>query len=188
MPCFLTKNIKHSCVYDAGGVASIFLLDIRDFISYIFRDDKDFTECYVSEIRAVAKYIELSSVAETNFIETNDSSIYKQELTTFIRTMEAEKLSSLLIASANKYLVSYITNQGQAFTFGSDGGASLSFTQQTGQLGESSGYQITISKQSIYPQFEVKVNELFKSPVWILEEGKWNGEGIWTREGIWKTN
>lgn len=187
MSSYLTRNIKHSCEYNAGGIVSIFLLDIRDFISYTFREDKNFTECYVEEIRAVAKYIELDSIAETEFIETNDGSIYKQELTTFIRSLDAEKLSSLLIASSNKYLVAYITRQGHAFTFGSDGGASIAFTQQTGRLGDSSGYQVTISKQSIFPLFEVKSDELFKSPKWILEGGKWNGEGIWTREGIWKT-
>ena len=187
MSCYLTRNIKHSCEYNSGGIASIFLLDIRDFVSYIFRDDKDFTECYVEEIIAVSNYIELSSINESNFTESQDNGIYRQELTSFVRTLEAEKLSSLLTASANKYLVCYITNQGNAFTFGSDGGASLSFTQQTGQLGESSGYRITLSKQSFYPQFETKVNELTKSPVWILDTGEWDGVALWTRKGIWKT-
>jgi len=104
-----------------------------------------------------------------------------------VRELEAEKLSSLLIASVNKYLVAYIDNQGRAFVFGSDGGASFSFTQQTGQLNGGSGYQITLSKQSVYPQFEVKVSELNKTPVWILDTGKWDGGGVWTRTGKWKT-
>lgn len=187
MSCFLVRNIKHTCEYNAGGIASIFLLDIRDFVSYTFKDDKLFNECFVENIKAVAKYIEISSVNESNFTETQDSDIYKQELSTYVRSLDAEKLSSLLVAKANRYLVAFKTLQGRAFVFGSDGGASLSFTQQTGQTGEVSGYTIKLTKNSIYPLFEVKVNELFRSPVWIFEEGKLDGDGIITRDGIIKT-
>lgn len=187
MSCFLTKNIKHTCEYNPGGITSIFLLDIRDFVSYTFKDDKLYNECFVENIKAVAGYIEISTVNESNFTETQDSDIYKQELSTYVRSLDAEKLSNLLIAKANRYLVAFTTLQGKAFVFGSDGGVSLSFTQQTGQLGESSGYKITIYKQSIYPLFEVKVNEINKSIQWILDSGKWDEKGIWTRKDIWKT-
>lgn len=187
MSCFLTKNIKHTRGYNPGGINAIFLLDIRDFVSYTFNDDKLYNECLVENIKAVAGYIEISTVNESNFTETQDSDIYKQELSTYVRSLDAEKLSNLLIAKANRYLVAFTTLQGKAFVFGSDGGASLSFTQQTGQLGESSGYQITIYKQSIYPLFEVQVDELFRSPKWIFEDGSLSVNGIITRTGIIKT-
>lgn len=158
MSCFLTRNIKHTCEYNAGGIASIFLLDIRDFISYVFKDDKLFSECFIEKIKIKSEYVELSSVNESNFTETQDNGIFKQELTTFVRSLQAEKLSSLLIAGNNKHLVIFKTTQGRAFTFGSDGGASLSFTQTTGQIGEVSGYNITLSKTSIYPLFEIDID------------------------------
>lgn len=187
MSCFLVRNIKHTCEYNAGGIASIFLLDIRDFVSYTFREDKLYTECYVENIKAVADYIEISSVDESNFTETQDSDIYKQELSTYVKSLDADKLSDLLRAKSNKYLAVFRTLQGRAFTFGSDGGVSLSFTQQTGQIGEASGYSIKLTKQSIYPLFEVNIDNINKSPIWILAEGNWSRDGVWTREGIWKT-
>lgn len=187
MSCFLTKNIKHTCEYNAGGISSIYLLDIRDFVSYTFRGDKLYTDCFVENIKIVAEYIEISSVDGCNFTETQDNGIYNQQLTTFVRSLNSEKLSNLLLASANKYLVAFKTTQGRAFSFGSDGGSSLTFTQQTGQLGEVSGYNITLSKDSIYPLFEVDIHEIYKTPIWILDDGTWVGENIWTREGIWKT-
>ena len=92
---------------------------------------------------------------ESTFTESYENGIYNQELTTFVRTLSAEKLSNLLLAKVNRYLIVFRTSQGLMYTFGSDGGASLSHTQITGQMGEASGYQVTISKHSIYPLFEV---------------------------------
>lgn len=183
----LIQNIKHSCEYNAGGIAALYLLDIRDFISYMFRDDRLFTQCFAEKIRAVSEYMQLDTVDESSFKETQENGIYKQQLTTYIRSLEAEKLSVLLRASSNRYLVTFKTFQGRAFSFGSDGGVALSFGQQTGQTGEASGYPITLSKNSVYPLFEVAVDEINKSPRWILEEGVWDANGIWTSNSIWKT-
>lgn len=183
----LIKNIKHSCEYNAGGIAALYLLDIRDFISYMFRDDKLFTQCFAEKIKAAAEYVQLDTVDESSFKETQENGIYKQQLTTYVRSIEAEKLSALLQAASNRYLVTFRTFQGRAFSFGSDGGAALSFGQQTGQVGETSGYPVTLFKNSIYPLFEVAVDEINKSPRWILEQGSWNADGIWTSNGIWKT-
>ncbi len=187
MTCRLLKNIKHTCEYDAGGITSIYLLDIRDFVSYTFREDKLYTEGYVESIRAAATYREISTVDESNFTETQENGIFKQELTTFVRSLDAEKLSGLLVAANNKYLVTFRTSQGRAFSFGSDSGASLSFSQTTGQMGAVSGYAITFSKKSIYPLFEVSVDAYKNKPIWILEKGIWSDKGVWLRDGIWKT-
>lgn len=183
----LIQNIKHGCEYDAGGINSLYLLDIRDFVSYVFMDDELFDRCFAEKIRAVSEYTEVSTVDESNFKETYENGIYRQQLTTYVRSLEAEKLSSLLQAASNRYLVTFRTPQGRAFSFASDGGATLSFTQQTGQMGETSGYNITLTKNSIYPLFEVSVDEYNKSPKWILDDGSWSEEGLWLRNGIWKT-
>lgn len=159
MSCRLLKNIKHNCEYNAGGIINIFLVDIQDFIAYVFKDDKLYNQCFVESIKITAQnYILLDSVDESNFTETQDNGVFKQELSTFIGTLEGEKTSSLLLANSNKYVVIFQTSQGRAFSFGSDGGASISFSQITGQLGESSGYSITIDKNSIYPLFEIDID------------------------------
>lgn len=159
MSCKLTKNIKHNCEYNAGGILSIYLLDIRDFIAYQFKDDKLFNQCFVEAIKmSTPDYISLDSVDESNFTETQDNGIFKQQLTTFVRSLESEKTASLLLANSNKYITILRNAQGKTFCFGSDGGASISFSQITGKLGESSGYSITIDKNSIYPLFEIDID------------------------------
>ena len=70
--------------------------------------------------------------------------------------------------------------QGNIYSFGSDGGATLAFSQVSGQLGETAGYSITLSKDSIYPLFEVnaqKFNKIFalgteNRRVIVTENGK----------------
>ncbi len=51
------------------------------------------------------------------------------------------------------------------YCFGSDGGASLSFSQTTGQVGETIGYQIAISKNSLFPLLELQSERFNKVPV-----------------------
>ncbi len=179
MSCRLIQNIKHSCEYNPGGISEIYLLDIRDFISYQFLNDKLYDTCYVDKIKISAlDYIRLDVIDETNFTENHDNGIYSQTIETFVKSLDHQKTSSLLLARSNRYLIVF-KSLNKMFTFGSDGGASLSFTQQTGK-GESSGYQIIISKQSIYPLFETTISGTFiesllstedKSNLIITEDG-----------------
>lgn len=155
MSYFLTNDIQHTLEYNSGGISHIYLLDIRHFVSYTFKDDKRYDQCLVDAISAIGQYVELSTVAESNFTESQSNGIYKQELTSFVRSVEGQKLSDLLVANAGKYLIVFKTYQDRYFTFASDGGASLSFSQQAGQSGNASGYALTISKNSLYPLFEV---------------------------------
>lgn len=142
-----------------GGIAEILLLDIRDFLKYRFKDDANYNVCFVESIQtANDKFIHIETTSESRFSETNESGIYKQSLNTFIRSLDAEKTASLLLANTNKYIVVFRGFQGKTFCFGSDGGASVSFTQQTGKNGEIEGYSIEITKQSIYPLFETNLN------------------------------
>lgn len=170
MSCRLIQNIKHTCDYNPGGITNIYLLDIRDFKTYRFSDDGLFDKCYVDRIDTDLGFLEIGAVNESNFVETHDNAIYKQDLSTFVRTLTGEKLSHLLLASANKHLVAFRTSQGSMYCFGSDGGASLSFTQITGQMGETSGYQITISKNSVLPLFEINPARFNSIPVLGTED------------------
>lgn len=159
MACKIIQNINHSCEYNPGGIKDIYLLDIRNFISYAFKDDKLFDQCFVEAIKiAVPGYIHLDTVEESNFNETKSDGIYTQQLSTFVRTLSHAKTSELLSADSCKYLVIYRDFNGRTFTFGSDDGASLTFTQQSGQSGEAAGYTITIDKKSIYPLFEIDID------------------------------
>lgn len=159
MGCKLTQNIRHHCDYNPGGIQEIALVDMRDFMGYQFQDDGLYTACFVESLRLSAtNYIHLDVVSESNFTEKNIGTTYEQELTSYIRQLDHQKTASLLQAHANKYVVIFRTYDNKAFTFGSDGGVALSFTQQTGQLGESTGYNITLSKRSLYPLFEIDTN------------------------------
>lgn len=151
----LLNNIIHTGNYNNGGITEVHILDIRDFVSYRFQDDSLFDNCYVEKITASSLFSELGSVDESYFTESQNNGIYKQELTTFVRTVEANKTAGLLTASFSNYLVAFRNTQGKMYCFGSDGGASLSYVQQSGKVGEVTGYQVTLSKESIYPLFEL---------------------------------
>lgn len=155
MACRLVQNIKHSLGYDAGGIKEILLLDINDFVSYQFAEDKLYDRCYVSKIIKSQPLIELGAVSESSFNETYTDGIYKQDLTTYIRGLDNVTTSRLLKARGNRYLVVFLTYQDRVFAFGSDGGISPAFSQQNGQLGNASGYSVAFSKNSIYPLVEL---------------------------------
>lgn len=50
------------------------------------------------------------------------------------------------------------TYENKYFCFGSDGGATVSFSQISGEIGGSSGYNLTINKSSVYPLFQINFN------------------------------
>ena len=154
----LLNNIIHTGDYNNGGITEIYLLDINDFISYRFSDDRLFDSCYVEKITATSVFFQLGAVDESYFTESCNNGIYKQELTTFIRTAEARRTADLLTASFRNYLVVFRNTQGKMYCFGSDGGASLSYIQQSGKVGEVTGYQVNIYKESLYPLFELNPN------------------------------
>jgi len=170
MTCRLLKNISHTCDYNPGGIVGVYLLDIRDFVSYRFADDGLFDKCMVQSIKTDIPFREIGAVNESTFTETYDNGIYKQQLSTFVRTLSGEKLSDLLLATTNRYIAAFRNSQGKIYCFGSDGGASLSFTQITGQMGETAGYQISITKDSIYPLFETDARRFNTIPVLGTED------------------
>lgn len=170
MGCKLTQNIKHNCEYNPGGIIDVFLLDVNDFYHYQFENDGLYNSCYVEDIiKQGVAFIKLDVVSASAFTERQEGGVYKQELQTFVRSLNSAKTSQLLLTKANKYIVAYRTHDDKAFSFGMDGGASLVFTQQSGQVGDASGYQIIISKSSIYPQFEIDGD--------ILKENLLSSEG-----------
>lgn len=159
MACFLTENIKHSCEYNPGGLKDLLLVDIRNFITYQFINDSLFNGCFIDSVKiSASNYIAMDTIDDSNFTETQENGIYNQNLTSYIRTLNYNKTSDLLLASSNKYLVVFRTYQDKTFSFGSDGGASLNFSQISGTMGEGSGYQIAITKKSIFPLFEINLD------------------------------
>ncbi len=159
----MNKNIitgieKHTG-YNTGGISNIFLLDIRSFIAYRFTDDMLFDECFVESVRiSDYNYMEVETIESSKFQESMDNGIYKQQLTTFVRKLGATKTSNLLKTNATKYLVMFKTYENKYFCFGSDGGATVSFSQISGEIGGSSGYNLTITKSSVYPLFQINFN------------------------------
>ena len=159
----MNKNIitgieKHTG-YNTGGISNIFLLDIRSFIAYRFTDDMLFDECFVESVRiSDYNYMEVETIESSKFQESMDNGIYKQQLTTFVRKLGADKTSNLLKTNTTKYLVMFKTYENKYFCFGSDGGATVSFSQISGEIGGSSGYNLTINKSSVYPLFQINFN------------------------------
>lgn len=159
----MNKNIitgieKHTG-YNTGGISNIFLLDIRSFIAYRFTDDMLFDECFVESVRiSDYNYMEVETIKSSKFQESMDNGIYKQQLTTFVRKLGAAKTSNLLKTNTTKYLVMFKTYENKYFCFGSDGGATVSFSQISGEIGGSSGYNLTINKSSVYPLFQINFN------------------------------
>ncbi|MEN9918006.1 MAG: hypothetical protein RL662_442 [Bacteroidota bacterium] len=162
MSCKLIKNIRSTCLYNPGGIAEIKLLDISDFFTYRFAQDSLYTHPFVDNIFRLpaSQYINLETVSESNFTETQSNGLYKQSLSTFVHTLSADTLHSLLIAKDKRYLIVFRTLQNTYFTFGSDTGASLEFTQLSGQTGETNGYTISITATSAYPLFETHADAL----------------------------
>ncbi|BES61337.1 hypothetical protein [Dysgonomonas capnocytophagoides] len=159
----MNKNIitgieKHTG-YNTGGISNIFLLDIRSFIAYRFTNDMLFDECFVESVRiSDYNYMEVETIESSKFQESMDNGIYKQQLTTFVRKLGAAKTSNLLKTNTTKYLVMFKTYENKYFCFGSDGGATVSFSQISGEIGGSSGYNLTINKSSVYPLFQINFN------------------------------
>lgn len=170
----MNKNIitgieKHTG-YNTGGISNIFLLDIRSFIAYRFTDDMLFDECFIESVRiSDYNYIEVETIESSKFQESMDNGIYKQQLTTFVRKLGAPKTSNLLRANAKKYLVLFKTYENKYFCFGSDGGATVSFSQISGEIGGSSGYNLTINKSSVYPLFQIDLNNRVIESLLITE-------------------
>lgn len=155
----IITGIEKYTGYNTGGISNIFLLDIRSFIAYRFTNDMLFDECFVESVRiSDYNYMEVETIESSKFQESMDNGIYKQQLTTFVRKLGAAKTSNLLKTNTTKYLVMFKTYENKYFCFGSDGGATVSFSQISGEIGGSSGYNLTINKSSVYPLFQINFN------------------------------
>ena len=156
----LTKGINSLNEYNLGGISHIWLLNIDDFITYKFKDDGLHNSNYVDAIYKDNPFLEIGSIEETNLKESWVNGIYKQEVNTFIRTLSDEILSWFSYAANGRYVVVIRAMNDRHFVFGSDGGAKLSYSSQTGQVGELNGITLKLEKSSIYPLFEVNADTL----------------------------
>lgn len=150
-----------ACEYNASGLTNIYLLNIDFFQDFRFRDDGLYDESYVEKIFRVGPFFELSVERESKFTETSGNDVYKQELETFVRTIDSHTIAWLQRARREKFLVVFRTRGNRYFVFGSDGGATLSSSAQTGQTGDLNGVNIRIDKESVYPHFETNADTLF---------------------------
>lgn len=154
----LTRGIDNLTEYNLGGISHIWLLNIDDFISYKFKDDSLYNSNYVDAIHKKNIFFELGCAPEANMKESVGNGIYKQEINTFIRTLSNDFVTWFRYAVHGRYIVVFRTMNNKHFTFGSDGGAKLSYSGQTGQTGESNGISIKLEKNSIYPIFEINAD------------------------------
>lgn len=150
----LIKGILNDTEYNAGGISHIWLLNIEDFLAYQFEDDSLYDNFFVSDVFKENRFIELGRVDESSFSETYNAGIYKQELNSYIRTFNRNTIEWSQIAQKGRYLVVFRTQMDRYFIFGSDGGARLAYSEQTGQTKGVNGIQFKIEKSSMYPVFE----------------------------------
>lgn len=155
MSYYLNNDIRHTMAYNPGGIVMVYLLDINDFVTYRFKDDGLFEKGYVEKIKTKVLFNEIDTNSDSDFSETQENGIYKQELKAYVGTLTADKLSDLLKTVSSRFLVGFRTLQNRYYCFGSDGGASVKFSQLSGKEGEGAGYQLTFSKDSVYPLFEI---------------------------------
>lgn len=155
MSYYLNNDIRHTMAYNPGGIVMVYLLDINDFVTYRFKDDGLFEKGYVEKIKTKVLFNEIDTNSDSDFSETQENGIYKQELKAYVGTLTADKLSDLLKTVNSRFLVGFRTLQNRYYCFGSDGGASVKFSQLSGKEGEGAGYQLTFSKDSVYPLFEI---------------------------------
>ncbi|NDV83956.1 hypothetical protein D0T87_18505 [Bacteroides sp. 51] len=113
---------------------------------------------YVDNIYTKGDWFELQSVDEANFTEKVNNSAYGQQLATFIGLYDADIQREMLKSTNSKFLVAFRTYTGRYFVFGSDGGVTLTYENQTGAKTESIGYSITLNITSSYPLFELNPN------------------------------
>lgn len=158
------NSIKHSDEYNPGGIAEILILNINDFISYRFSGDGLYNSCMVEKIYTNSNPISIDCIVESNFTEQEANNIYTQTLSSFIRSLDAKKTNELIKLKTTKQLVLFRTYSNTWHTFGADCGASLVFEQISGQVGESNGYKITLTANSIFPLFEVADRPIFEIP------------------------
>jgi len=145
---YKTENVKSILNYNLGGIARIWLLDIKHFITFRFKDDSLSDQCIVENIISTGSFFELESVNESNYTENYTDGIYKQKLSTFIYPLSGKYQSIMETLRKQKYIIAFQTNLNQFFCFGSDGGAALSFSQQTGSGSGIQGYSITFENES----------------------------------------
>lgn len=158
------RDIHHSCLYNTGGVGQIILFDYRDFVSVLFSETDNSVSCKIDKIVfSDTNAVILDTVSESSYTEDSSNRVYSQSLLTFVRSIDGDKSSDLLIASTNKYIVLVKNRNKKAFIFGLDGGASISYSTLTDTEGNAEGYNISISNKSKYPILEIDINNIIVS-------------------------
>jgi len=176
--------MKPPCDYIIDGIASIWALDYGYFKLFRFEGDGLYDNCIITAIKRTDDFIEIASPETANYTSTLQNGIYNHTLETFIADLSGESISNLHLATKKRFIPIYKTHSGRYFCFGYEAGASFIYAAQTS---EGLGSMVTMSASSVYPLFEVQIQDLEGPVKWILETGEWDDTGLWTTDGIWKT-
>lgn len=166
------QTLTPSCSYNAAGVVALMLLDIEDFVGFVFEGEGLYQSCYVESVARIGDFIELDfKDYPAQYSGQLNAGLYTHSVEAFIPELSAEILANLHLATKRPQLVLFKTQDGKIFTFGQDNGAKLTYS---GQTAENTGASINISQNSIYPLYEVSP-DVFKElqphpatwlPVW----------------------
>lgn len=157
MACRISHIKRVSCSYNVEGVNAVKLLDIEDFEGFKFEDDRLYDVCKVVRISVSGDWVDVEIPDTAKYNSTLGGNVYTHTIETFIGELSAELSAVLHLATKRRSLVLFKTNMGRYFIFGSDAGATLSYTSQTA---EATGSLVTISASSKLPLFEVLAGAL----------------------------
>lgn len=152
MTCRTTHIKRASCSYNVEGLNAIKLLDLEDFEGFKFEGDQLYDVCKVVGVSMRGNWVDVETPETAKYSSTLSGGIYTHTVETFIGELSAEISATLHLATKRRSVVLFRTNSGRYFVFGSDAGATLSYTSQTA---EAAGSLITISAASKLPIFEV---------------------------------
>lgn len=142
------SNIKPACGYSVEGISHLRLIDFDEFDGFEF-DGGTPESCRVTQVQSAGSPVEVNT--QGAFTKYN-AGANAHTVETFVPELSADMQRNIYLASKRRYVVLFRTLAGRWHAYGYEAGASVTFTNQTG---EAIGSVLTISAQSEYPLFEV---------------------------------
>lgn len=148
------------CGYNPGGLASIQVMDVDDFVGLRFKDDGLEDSALVEKIygrNPIAVPVSTSS----RYAVSKTGRIYSHQIDTYISGMSATLIASLELAARRDYAVIFTAKSGARFFFGYDAGAKISYNATSS---DGLGPSVIIAARSKYPIFELMPSTIVGSP------------------------
>jgi hypothetical protein len=172
------QNILPPCSYNSEGIDEIRLLDFEDYIGVQFENDARYDVCKVLYVYGICSYVLVEATEAAKINSSLSGGIYTHTLESFVTNLSASLAANLNLASKRRYVVLFRTRSGNYFMFGSESGATISYTNQTEG---GTGSLITLTAQSVFPLFELDSN-IFNRPAPLPCT---NFADIWNDDCIW---